>query len=185
MEYLEGETLDDRLPWTAAGERSAPVCSQIADALDHAHRERIVHRDLKPSNVMLTSSGAKLLDFGLARAPALELAAPVSTLSSTARTLTAEGTIVGTFQYMAPEQLEGKDADARTEFCFRHVDLRDGHGAQGVRRQESGEPDRVDSDRTSTADLLDTRGQWTAPGARPRGGTLPREESRRTMAVGA
>src|SRR5262249_8208739 len=76
--------------------------------------------DLKPSNVMLTATGAKLLDFGLARRPALEPAAPgMSTLTVDNRKLTAEGTILGTFQYMAPEQLEGKDADARTDiFAF-------------------------------------------------------------------
>ncbi|HEX9285799.1 MAG TPA: protein kinase, partial [Thermoanaerobaculia bacterium] len=92
---------------------------EIADALDKAHRQGIVHRDLKPGNVMLTKSGVKLLDFGLAKAVAP--APQPSTLTSlpTQLNLTQEGTILGTFQYMAPEQLEGKDADARTDiFAF-------------------------------------------------------------------
>ncbi len=117
MELIEGESLADRL---AKG--PLPVHemlrygSQIADALDRAHRQGIVHRDLKPGNVMLTKSGAKLLDFGLARS-ATE-ASPVQGLTempTQAKPLTAEGTILGTFQYMAPEQLEGVEADARTD----------------------------------------------------------------------
>jgi eukaryotic-like serine/threonine-protein kinase len=129
MEYLAGETLDDRLTRGAlAAKEVVRYALQIADALAHAHRAHIVHRDLKPSNVMLTASGsgstaapqAKLLDFGLARRPVVEAAAgTLSTVSFDQRKLTAEGTILGTFQYMAPEQLEGKEADARTDiFAF-------------------------------------------------------------------
>jgi len=116
MEHLEGETLDDRLirgPLPA--KEILLYASQIADALDHAHRAHVVHRDLKPSNVMLTSSGAKLLDFGLARSRAVEVSASTPTVTVQPERLTSEGTILGTFQYMAPEQLEGKDADARTD----------------------------------------------------------------------
>jgi Tol biopolymer transport system component len=121
IEYLEGETLDDRLmrgPVPAIEVMRNAI--QIADALAHAHRTHIVHRDLKPSNVMLTASGAKLLDFGLARLDVAEPAAlGTSTISFEERTLTDDGTIVGTFQYMAPEQLQGKDADVRTDiFAF-------------------------------------------------------------------
>jgi len=117
MEYLEGETLADRIargPLTQA--QTLRFGIEIADALDKAHRQGIVHRDLKPGNVMLTKSGVKLLDFGLARA--IEPAAPLETLSTSPtqqKPLTVEGSIVGTLQYMAPEQLEGKPTDARTD----------------------------------------------------------------------
>jgi Tol biopolymer transport system component len=120
MEYLEGETLANRLSKGPLPlEQTLRYGVQIADALDKAHRQGIVHRDLKPGNVMLTKSGVKLLDFGLAK-----VIAPASQQSSltalpTQHALTQEGTILGTFQYMAPEQLEGKEADARTDiFAF-------------------------------------------------------------------
>jgi Tol biopolymer transport system component len=117
MELVEGETLAHRLergPLPVA--EVLTLGTQIADALDRAHRAGVVHRDLKPGNVMLTKSGAKLMDFGLARAAGLAAAPGVLTESPTvSRPLTAEGTIVGTFQYMAPEQLEGKEADARSD----------------------------------------------------------------------
>jgi serine/threonine protein kinase len=120
MEYLEGETLDDRLTRGPLHAKELLLyASQIADALDHAHREGFVHRDLKPSNVMLTASGTKLLDFGLARPSPVQQVVRSTTVSLQPERLTAEGTIVGTFQYMAPEQLEGKDTDARTDiFAF-------------------------------------------------------------------
>jgi len=117
MEFLEGESLADRL---ARGALPIPELLQIgievADALDRAHRQGLVHRDLKPGNVVLTRSGAKLLDFGLARVTGLEAQAASGLSSPTmSRPLTAEGTIVGTYQYMAPEQLEGSEADARSD----------------------------------------------------------------------
>jgi Tol biopolymer transport system component len=119
MEYLEGETLADRLakgPLPLA--QMLPFGIQIADALDRAHRQGIVHRDLKPGNVMLTKSGVKLLDFGLARTLSPQ-AAPTGLTSlptmASPQKLTQQGTILGTFQYMAPEQLEGSDADARSD----------------------------------------------------------------------
>src|SRR5262245_18888262 len=120
MEYVDGETLDDRLiRGPLEPQEVLRYAGQIADALDCAHRQHIVHRDLKPSNVMLTRSGAKLLDFGLARAPLLESRRLLSTASFDHRRATAEGTIIGTVQYMAPEQLEGKEADARRDiFAF-------------------------------------------------------------------
>jgi len=117
MELVEGETLSDRLgKGPLALEQSLRFGAEIASALDAAHRKGIVHRDLKPGNVMLTKSGVKLLDFGLARA----FEAPVSDAGQTeaptmARDLTADGVIVGTVAYMSPEQLEGKPADPRTD----------------------------------------------------------------------
>jgi Tol biopolymer transport system component/predicted Ser/Thr protein kinase len=113
MELLEGETLADRV---ARGplpiSETLRIGAQIAEALDRAHRAGIVHRDLKPGNVMLTKTGAKLLDFGLAKSGAFEITNDGATLQ---KSLTAEGTILGTFQYMAPEQLEGVEADPRTD----------------------------------------------------------------------
>ena len=126
MEYLEGETLGKRL---ASG--ALPVVEalryavQVADALDKAHRQGVFHRDIKPGNIMLTPAGAKLLDFGLAKLRPQQGDPAVSGLSmmpTEDAALTAKGTILGTFQYMAPEQLEGKDADARSEiFSFGAV----------------------------------------------------------------
>jgi eukaryotic-like serine/threonine-protein kinase len=127
MEFLEGETLSDRLLKGALPfEQVLRFGIEIADALDKAHRQGIAHRDLKPGNVMLTKSGVKLLDFGLAKAVAPAGARSGASLTAlptqTGRDLTAAGTILGTFQYMAPEQLEGRDADGRTDiFAFGAV----------------------------------------------------------------
>lgn len=123
MEYLEGETLAQRLGRGAlAIEQALQYSVQIADALDKAHRQGVVHRDLKPGNIMLTKTGAKLLDFGLAKLKGPRDSMPPSALPTQSRTLTAEGTILGTLQYMAPEQVEGKDTDARTDiFAFGAV----------------------------------------------------------------
>src|SRR5690242_7731975 len=121
MEYLEGETLAKRLERGALPIRELLKTGvEIADALDKAHRQGLVHRDLKPGNIMLTKSGAKLLDFGLAKPAEAAFIASASVGTPTlSNQLTVEGTIVGTFQYMAPEQLEGKDADARSDiFAF-------------------------------------------------------------------
>src|SRR5262245_42285545 len=128
MEYLEGETLADRLSHGALKtELVLRYAIQITDALDKAHRQGFVHRDLKPGNIMLTRSGVKLLDFGLAKIVAggkMAGTGIVSEITATAtmQPVTAEGTIAGTLQYMAPEQLEGKEADARTDiFAFGAV----------------------------------------------------------------
>jgi eukaryotic-like serine/threonine-protein kinase len=121
MEMIEGESLADRLQKGALPiEQVLRYGAQVADALDRAHKQGIIHRDLKPANVMLTKTGAKLLDFGLAR-PASDSAVVhgMTEMPTQAKPLTQEGTILGTFQYMAPEQLEGQEADARTDiFAF-------------------------------------------------------------------
>jgi Tol biopolymer transport system component len=116
MEHLEGESLADRLDKGPLPIEQIPrYGAQIADALDRAHRAGIVHRDLKPGNVMLTKSGAKLLDFGLAK-PAIEAEPPRESSAPTeSRPATEAGTVLGTFQYMAPEQLEGQEADGRAD----------------------------------------------------------------------
>ena len=113
IEYLEGETLDARLKKGPLPiDKALPIAIQIAEALAAAHRKNIVHRDLKPANIMLTKSGPKLLDFGLAKNSA--------TLDSgMTAAATQEGLIAGTIQYMSPEQLEGKEVDGRTDiFAF-------------------------------------------------------------------
>jgi eukaryotic-like serine/threonine-protein kinase len=121
MEFLEGETLAERL---ARGplptEQLLKIGSEVCDGLERAHRTGVVHRDLKPANIMLTKSGAKLMDFGLAKA--VEAAEPPSgsltqalNLPTSAAPLTQAGVVVGTFQYMSPEQVEGKPADARSD----------------------------------------------------------------------
>jgi serine/threonine protein kinase len=110
MECLEGETLAKRLQKCALPlEQALKYGVQIADALDKAHRSGVMHRDLKPGNIMITASGAKLLDFGLAKpvAPLMNGA----TLTGVAAPVTEPGVVVGTFQYMSPEQIEGREVD--------------------------------------------------------------------------
>src|SRR5262245_33195751 len=123
MQHLEGETLAARLGRTKGPLPLADalkIATEIADALDKAHRAGITHRDLKPANIMLTKAGAKLLDFGLAklRGPAAAVSMSVmerATVAATPTPATATGTILGTVHYMAPEQVEGREADARSD----------------------------------------------------------------------
>src|ERR1700692_1011859 len=131
MEFLEGETLADRLRKGALPLADVlRIGAEIADALQRAHRAGIVHRDMKPGNIMVTKSGAKLMDFGLAKpssfgktaesgsAPMLSAAMTV-TAATPVTPLTSAGTIIGTIQYMSPEQIAGQEADARSDiFCF-------------------------------------------------------------------
>jgi serine/threonine protein kinase/Tol biopolymer transport system component len=132
MEFLEGETLYDRLKRGPLPlDQFWKIAIEVADALDKAHRAGITHRDLKPGNIMLTKAGSKLLDFGLAKgsgaafaaaagsSPSQSVFAAAMTRSSPASPLTSAGSIVGTVQYMAPEQIEGREADARSDiFAF-------------------------------------------------------------------
>ena len=124
MEYLEGETLAARLTkGPLPTDQVLRYATEIADALDKAHRKGITHRDLKPGNIMITKAGTKLLDFGLAKLRDPKTAGlSLSQRPTATASLTGEGKILGTLQYMAPEQLEGKDADARTDiFAFGAV----------------------------------------------------------------
>jgi eukaryotic-like serine/threonine-protein kinase len=125
MEYLKGETLATRL---ARGnlplEQTLSYATEIADALGKAHRRGVTYRDLKPGNIMLTKSGAKLLDFGLAKLKQTgsDTGAPLSQIPTGKDSITAQGTIVGTLQYMAPEQVQGRETDARADiFSFGAV----------------------------------------------------------------
>jgi eukaryotic-like serine/threonine-protein kinase len=133
MEYLEGETLYTRIARKPLPtDEALKIAIEIADALEKAHRSGIIHRDLKPGNVMLTKSGAKLMDFGLAKPNALSSSGPSSgapgissmatmaaTMADLASPVTLAGTLIGTVQYMSPEQIQGKEADARSDiFAF-------------------------------------------------------------------
>src|ERR1700731_4016184 len=179
MEHLEGETLADRLHRGAlALDEALRIGIQIADALDKAHARGIVHRDLKPANIMLTKNGPKLMDFGLAKpAPGLGTASGVSpltpntptidmaALSGSASPLTQKGTVVGTFQYMAPEVLQGAEADARSDiFSFGCVlyEMFTGRRAFEGKSQFSvlgaildKEPERISAVRPSSPPQLD------------------------------
>ncbi|MGA2344707.1 MAG: serine/threonine-protein kinase [Candidatus Sulfotelmatobacter sp.] len=127
MEFLEGETLASRLAKGALPpEQVLKYVIEICEGLEKAHKTGVIHRDLKPGNIMLTKTGAKLMDFGLAKTvtgppPSSGLTATLDgawageSARGSQNPLTARGTIVGTFQYMSPEQVEGKEADARSD----------------------------------------------------------------------
>src|ERR1700719_690110 len=129
MELLEGETLSHRLQkGPLAVNDLLKVAVEITDALAKAHRLGLIHRDLKPSNIMLTKTGAKLMDFGLAKPaigdPLTGATSPPSgetltTMQSPASLITSVGAVVGTLQYMSPEQIEGKEAAVRSDIFAR------------------------------------------------------------------
>ena len=186
MEYLEGETLADRLmKGPLSPEQVLKYGIEICEGLEKAHKSGVVHRDLKPGNIMLTKSGAKLMDFGLAKAtPAHE--PPASSLTMTlsgpsGQPLTAQGTVLGTFQYMAPEQLEGKEADARSDiFALGAVSLRDSLGQAGLHGQEPGQHCGRHPGFRAAADFGGPA--HVSARARPRGQDLHGEGSRRPLA---
>jgi serine/threonine protein kinase len=160
MEYVEGETLADRLKKGALPlETALTYAIEIAGALNQAHRQGIVHRDLKPGNLMLTKSGTKLLDFGLAKVREAATSAGERETALPTRELTTQGMILGTFQYMAPEQLEGKEADARSDiFAFGAVLYEMVTGRHAFTGATQASLDRVDSQGVSAGDR--SRGPW-------------------------
>ena len=182
MEYIEGDTLAERLSKGALPlDQALEYGTQIADGLDTAHRAGIVHRDLKPGNIMLTKPGIKLLDFGLAKMMEEQAASDASDAPTQQKNLTHEEAIIGTLQYMAPEQLERQPADARTDiFAFGAVFYEMLTGSQSVRRSEPSEPHQRNYEGRAAADV-GTR----ADSARAAGtyrGSMPGEGSGRTMA---
>src|SRR5664279_3300955 len=172
MELAEGQTLSERLlKGPLAPDQLLRTAIEIASALDAAHRAGIVHRDLKPGNVMLTKSGTKLLDFGLAKAaaPLVQPSDLTSQPTELPKNLTQKGTILGTLQYMAPEQLEGKEADARSDiFAFGALLY---EMATGLRSEEPGIADHGDHVSGPAGDF--ERAADVASRARPGGQNLP------------
>src|SRR6202162_5809107 len=179
LEFLEGETLADRLQRGALPlDQALAIAIKIADALDKAHSRGIIHRDLKPANIMLAKNGPKLMDFGLAKpAPGVSSSSgsnpltpstptmTVAALSAAASPLTQKGTVVGTFQYMAPEVLQGAEIDARSDiFSFGCVlyEMVAGRRAFEGKSQFSvlgaildKEPDRISTVRPNSPPRLD------------------------------
>ena len=138
MEFIDGRPLQGPLPL----DQSLKYAAQVAEALDAAHRKGIVHRDLKPANILLTKAGVKLLDFGLAKCQPAVTAPEAETMSMA---LTGKGQILGTLQYMSPEQIQGADVDARSDiFSFGLILYELVTGKCAFRAENPGEPDRGD-----------------------------------------
>jgi serine/threonine protein kinase len=123
MEYIDGETLGKRLErGPLPAEQVAMIGREIAGALDRAHRAGIIQRDLKPGNIIVTKTGARLLDFGLARPTTDAASMATLTMAAPVDSVTQQGMIVGTIRYMSPEQLEGQELDGRSDiFSLRAV----------------------------------------------------------------
>ena len=187
MEYLEGETLADRLSKGPLPiEQVLKYGVEICDGLERAHRSGVVHRDLKPGNIMLTKTGAKLMDFGLAKAAVASVAA-ASGLTVTLTTppgshpLTAQGTVVGTFQYMSPEQIEGKEADARSDiFALGAVLYEMVTGKRAFEGKTRGQRDGGGAGARAGSDFF--RAADDPARARASGQGLPEQGSRRPLA---
>ena len=185
MEFVHGETLAARL---ARGALPLDLvlrhASEIAGALVEAHRAGVVHRDLKPANIMLTDSGVKLLDFGLAKLQPFEPdgdALDGPTVSRRPDGLTSEGVIVGTFQYMAPEQLEGRSVDARTDlFAFGAVVYEMATGQRAFQGTSQASLIAAILDLPSAADLDTPADCTTRP--RPPGPKMPGERTEPALA---
>ena len=123
LEYLEAPTLADCLVHGSLPlDRLLRAAIEIADALDHAHRHGVIHRDLKPANIMLTTSGVKVLDFGLAKLRPVDGLPALSTVAADAVPVSAVGEILGTFQYMAPERSRGRSRSEDRHLCHRCAD---------------------------------------------------------------
>ena len=185
MEYLEGETLAARLARKAlTPDETLRIGIEVVDALDKAHRSGIIHRDLKPANVMLTKGGAKLMDFGLAKqafGAGSQSAAPafsaVATVASLASPITLAGTIVGTVQYMSPEQVQGKEADARSDiFAFGAMlyEMLTGKRAFEGKSQLSVASAVLEKDPDPISIAVD-HGRWKPGGSARRGGRAEEE----------
>ena len=187
MEYLEGETLAQRLlKGPLPLEQVLQYAIEISDALDKAHRKGVTHRDLKPGNIMLTKSGTKLLDFGLAKLKqeAAPANVPLSELPTANDPLTAQGTIVGTLQYMAPEQVEGKEVDARTDiFAFGAVVYEMATGKRAFEGKSQASVIAAIMNVRPAADVFASADD--AAGAGPRGEEMSCERTGRAMADGA
>ncbi len=140
LEYVEGETIADRLcRGTPSLKEVINIGIQIADALESAHRRGIVHRDLKPGNIMLTKTGVKLVDFGLARLVREDETTRESDEATRKNPLTGKGAILGTIQYMAPEQLEKpRSRSSGGYLCLRRSLIRNGNGQAGLSGRQSG-----------------------------------------------
>ena len=182
LEYLEGETVAERVARAGGLDPNAAlkVAIDICDALDKAHRSGMVHRDLEPANVMLTKAGAKLLDFDLAKNAAPAIAPAVSSmLPTTPPDLTAQGTILGTFQYMAPDRSKGSRPTRTDIFAFGALLFEMLTGRTAVRRQNTRAPARRDSQGRAAGGVA--RPTPRPRGARPPRQHVPRERSRRPV----
>ena len=181
MELLDGETLGTRLEHGALPvERALTIAAQVADGLHAAHRNGVTHRDLTPSNIMLTRDGVKLLDFGLAKLTCVE---PDPQAGTSSVHLTEEGSVLGTLPYMAPEQVEGRDVDARTDiFSLGVVLFGDADWTPAIQLARAAQAWRRRSSLRTRSRIVAAR---STAGARSCCTKMPGKGSRGAMADGA